>query len=470
MLRHFFRPALAGVVFWFGAGISSIVWSADSAVGTHSRQTATSDNRSSSPREESAREKEQEYRELLDLFADTLEQVDRNYVKDVDRRELMEAALHGMMSKLDPYSDYIPPSEVDRFRNSVEDKFGGVGVTVSVESGRLQVVTPLVGSPAYRAGVRSGDCIIEIEGQSTAEITLDEALRQMKGPLGTSVKLTLERATDGSQVSLELVREMVHLDSILGVRRNADDTWDFLLDPKHRIGYVRISTFSRHTSDDLDAALRKLQNQGSRGLILDVRFNPGGLLTSAIEVSDLFLAHGRIVSTSGRSGPQRIWDARKPGTFEGFPMVVLVNHTSASASEIVAASLQDHKRAVVVGERTWGKGSVQNVIELERGRSALKLTTAGYLRPSGKNIHRFQGAKEADEWGVRPDPGLEVLLTREEDEACLAEYRRQEAIVDHVDEAMTAAPTLDRQLQAAVDYLNKQLARPQPSLATAERK
>ena len=149
-----------------------------------------------------------------------------------------------------------------------------------------------------------------------------------------------------------------------------------------------------------------------RGLILDLRFNPGGLLAAAIEVSDLFIATGRIVSTKGRNSPERVWDAQKEGTFDGFPMVVLVNRYSASASEIVAACLQDHKRAVIVGERTWGKGSVQNVIELEDGHSALKLTTAGYRRPSGKNIHRFPDAKESDEWGVMPDNGYEVKLQR----------------------------------------------------------
>ena len=175
-----------------------------------------------------------------------------------------------------------------------------------------------------------------------------------------------------------------------------------------------MTAFSRDTAGELQRALEQLQSAGMRGLILDLRFNPGGLLNAAIEVSDLFISEGRIVSTKGRSTPERSWDAHKAGTFEGFPMVVLVNRFSASASEIVSACLQDHKRAVIMGERTWGKGSVQSVIELEDGKSALKLTTAAYFRPSGKNIHRFPDAKDQDEWGVMPDKGFELKLSDKE--------------------------------------------------------
>ena len=196
---------------------------------------------------------------------------------------------------------------------------------------------------------------------------------------------------------------------MLGDRRKPDDTWDFMLDPQQRIGYVRLTAFSRDTAGELRKVLDALQKEKIRGLILDLRFNPGGLLSSAIEVSHLFISKGRIVSTKGRNSPERIWDARKEGSFEGFPMAVLVNRYSASASEIVAACLQDHKRAVVIGERTWGKGSVQNVIELEYdrnvARSVLKLTTASYRRPNGKNIdsRRGQGERRV---GRQPGQGL----------------------------------------------------------------
>jgi carboxyl-terminal processing protease len=277
-----------------------------------------------------------------------------------------------------------------------------------------------------------------------------------------------------------------------------------MLDPEKRIGYIRITAFSRDTASELRKALDSLDTRKLRGLVLDLRFNPGGLLTSAIEVSDLFISEGRIVSTKGRNTDERVWDAVKPGTYEGFPMVVLVNRYSASASEIVAACLQDHDRATVIGERTWGKGSVQNVIELESGKSALKLTTASYARPNGHNIHRFPDAKESDEWGVKPNDGLEVRLSADE-MARLLEHRRRLDIIEAKEKAQAKAkdtetkPTddaakekaddtkdmtmtdaeksadsekpgdpprtrrgsrfVDRQLQKAVEYLSSELAR-----------
>ena len=401
--------------------------------------------------------------ELLRLFADTLDQVERNYVKPVDRRELLEAAIRGMLTKLDPHSNYIGPKEIERFKTNIENEFGGIGITVSAEGGKLTVISPLYGTPAYKAGLRAGDEIAEINGEPAAGITVDEAVKRVKGPIGSTLKLTIKHAAGGEAETVEMARAVVRVESVLGQRRKADDTWSFLLEdsPKSgdkKIGYIRIANFGRHTADELRTALGELTRSEIKGLILDLRFNPGGLLTAAIEISDLFVGTGRIVSTSGRAGPQRKWDAHEPGTFGSFPMVVLVNHHSASASEIVAACLQDHKRAAIVGQRTWGKGSVQNVIELEDGKSALKLTTAGYLRPSGQNIHRFEGAAESDEWGVRPDGGLEVVLTSEEEDAYLADRRKRDAIAAHSSDVPPppAAP-LDKQLQAALDHLLKQI-------------
>lgn len=410
--------------------------------------------------------------ELLQLFADTLDQVERNYVQPIDRRELMEAAIRGMLTKLDPHSSYIPPTELDRFKSSVENEFGGIGVTVTLESGQLTVVSPILGSPAYKAGIRAGDALTEIEGQSTAGWTIDEAVRRVKGKAGTTVKITLKHAADGKVETLDVPRELVRVDSVLGDRRQADDTWNYFLDEEKKIGYVRITNFSRHTTDELRTAVGELVRGGMTGLIVDLRFNPGGLLTTAIEVSDLFVADGRIVSTAGRSGPQRVWDAEKSGTFEGFPMAVLVNRTSASASEIMAACLQDHQRATIIGERTWGKGSVQNVIELEAGKSALKLTTAGYVRPSGKNIHRREGAADGDEWGVSPDAGFELKLSADENDAYLTDRRKRDAIVAHpVDSPPPAGERkYDKQLQMAVDHLLQKIAAPKPPLETADAK
>jgi carboxyl-terminal processing protease len=375
----------------------------------------------------------EDYYELYKLLADTVDQVDRNYVKEVHRRELIEAAIRGVLGKLDPYSAYISPEELERFRTSVESEFGGLGIQLSADEGDLRVISPMYGTPAYRAGIIAGDRIIEIDGKSADNLTLDEAIARMKGPENSKITLTVIHPGRSKPEKITLTRERIHVETVLGDQRKPDDTWDFILDPQAKIGYVRLSAFSRETAKELQRALQELKSKGLRGLIVDLRFNPGGLLSSAIEVSGLFVSHGRIVSTKGRNTPERTWDATKDGsfhqgTFEGFPMVILVNRYTASASEIVSACLQDHKRAVVMGERTWGKGSVQNIIEMENGRSALKLTTAAYCRPSGKNIHRFPGAKNGDEWGVVPDKGYELRLP-ETEVTDLLEYRRDRDVL-----------------------------------------
>jgi carboxyl-terminal processing protease len=369
--------------------------------------------------------------EMFKALADTIDQVERNYVKPVERRELFEAAIQGILSKLDPHSAYINPEELGQFRASVENEFGGVGIQISLDGGTLLVVSPLYGTPAYRAGIVPGDRITEIEGQSTEGITIDKAMQKLKGTPGSKVTVKVLHADASEPKKVTLTRELVHVETVLGDHRLPNDQWDYLLDPDKRIAYIRLTAFSRDTARDLRRALEELQASKPRGLILDLRFNPGGLLTSAIEVSDLFISKGRIVSTSGRNSPERSWDAQAEGTFAGFAMVVLVNRYSASASEIVSACLQDHHRAVVIGERTWGKGSVQNVIELEEGRSLLKLTTSSYLRPNGHNIHRFPNAKESDEWGVRPDKGYELKLDDEEMVALVRDRRDRDILHPH---------------------------------------
>ena len=211
-----------------------------------------------------------------------------------------------------------------------------------------------------------------------------------------------------------MTRAIIEVPSVMGDRRKPNDEWDFMLDKDKKIGYIRITNFIQNTTEHVKDALDELKKDGMKGLILDLRDDPGGLLSAAVEISDLFVEDGKIVSTRGRNTAEKTYEAHKDGTYTGFPMVVLVNHNSASASEILAACLQDHDRAVVVGERSFGKGSVQNILDLEDGNSVLKLTVATYWRPSGKNIHRFKNAKDTDEWGVSPSPGLEVKLSREE--------------------------------------------------------
>ena len=421
--------------------------------------------------------------ELYRMFIDTVDQIERNYVKDITRRELIDAAIEGIVRKLDEHSNYIPQDEISEFRTSVENRFGGVGIRVAHDRGYLRVVSPLVDTPAYRAGLRAGDRIVEIDGESARDIKMDDALEKIKGVPGTDVELSILRRGNSEPFQVSLTREVIRIATVLGDHRNPDDSWDFMYDAEQHIGYVRVVAFGRETAADLRRAMNDLRSRELRGLVLDLRSNPGGLLRSAIDVSDLFLSSGQIVSTEGRNNKPRTWEAKSDDTFDGFPMAVLVNRFSASASEIVAACLQDHDRAIVIGERTWGKGSVQNVVELAGGKSALKLTTAGYLRPSGKNIHRFPDAAEDDEWGVIPDDGFRLRL----DDAELAQFisfqYQRDIIEDDSSDQENAAesdspdddaeqedesgaedspsdePFVDRQLKLALDYLTTRLAK-----------
>ncbi len=418
---------------------------------------------------------DKEYYELFRLFADTFDQIDRNYVKDVSRRELVEAAIRGMLSELDPYSNYISPKQLDRFKAGVEAEFGGVGIQVSAENGHLKVISPLVGTPAYRAGMMAGDHIIEIAGKSTKGITIDEAVRTMKGRIGTEVTIKVIHPNTTTPEEVKLKREIIRVQTVLGEKRKADDSWNWMYDDQKKIGYIRLTAFARHTASELRSALDKLTEQGMKGLVLDLRFNPGGLLSSAIEVSDMFIDGGKIVSTAGRNAVPKTWDAHEKGTFKDFPIAILVNRYSASASEIVSGCLQDHDRAVIVGERTWGKGSVQNIIYLEEEASALKLTTAGYRRPSGKNIHRFKDSKEEGEWGVSPSDGFEVKLTGPQI-TLLHKHWRERDIVRKPENGDTESGDgqesdfEDTQLNKSLEYLYKQLevAKQTDDSATAE--
>jgi carboxyl-terminal processing protease len=245
----------------------------------------------------------------------------------------------------------------------------------------------------------------------------------MQGPRGSNVSITVQRSTQEEPIEFEIQRGEVRVETVMGFERKADDSWNFFCDDNNRVGYLRLTAFAQHTPTELQAALEELQRQNMAGLVLDLRFNPGGMLPAAVEVADLFLDEGMIVSAEGRNVPKRVWEAKREGTFAEFPMAILVNRFSASASEIVAACLQDHVRAVIVGDRTWGKGSVQNLVQLEGGRGAIKITTASYHRPSGKNIHRFPDDDEDDPWGVQPTEGYQVSM-RSRDQIRWLQWRR----------------------------------------------
>ncbi len=349
--------------------------------------------------------------ELYGQFVDAVEKVEANYVRPIDRKDLLEAALNGMLQNLDPHSNFINTSGWKSFRRQIEGSFGGVGIQVGADNvGRLKVIAPLVGSPAYEAGIMPDDVIMEIDGQSTEGMSLDRSTELMQGQPGTTVKVKV-RHRDGETEDLNVNRAIIELPTVLGDHRNADDSWDYMLDKEAKIGYVRITSFAQKTAQELRAALESLKKQGMKGLVLDLRNNPGGLLPAAVEISNMFVPEGKIVSTKGRNTVERVFEAEKSKLVTDVPMVVLVNGSSASASEIVSAALQDHNRAAVVGTRSFGKGSVQNIIEMEDGQGVLKLTVATYWRPSGKNIHRFKNARQSDEWGVSPNEGLEVKLT-----------------------------------------------------------
>jgi carboxyl-terminal processing protease len=278
-----------------------------------------------------------------------LDHIEKSYVVPVDRRKLLEGALQGMINNLDPYSAYIRPDQIKQFEKQTQGHFGGIGIQIGVENRQLTVISPLIGTPAYRAGVRAGDKIIEIEGESTENISIDEAVARLMGEEGTQVTISFIHEGDTEPQKVTLTREDIKVESVLGDTRKPDDTWDWIIDRDNKIGYIRISSFINSTAQDLDKAIKQAKSEGMTGLILDLRTNPGGLLQSAIEVSDMLIKEGMIVSTKGRNTRERPWRASGDASHTDFPMAVIVNHYSASASEILAAALQDNGRAKVVG-------------------------------------------------------------------------------------------------------------------------
>ncbi|HUU92564.1 MAG TPA: S41 family peptidase [Phycisphaerae bacterium] len=355
--------------------------------------------------------KDKELFDEADRFVEILRLVQKQYVHEVETKQLFRDAIDGMLRGLDPFSNYIPKDELSEFTKSTRGKFGGIGIQIGMRRGLLTVISPLEDTPAYRAGVQAGDMIGEIDGKSTDGIRLDEAVKILTGDPGTKVTMKVRHMTGGVE-EITITRAMIEVHTVKGARRGEDQEWVYMLDEEKKIGYVRVTSFVENSVADLRKALDTLEKEGMKALILDLRFDPGGILKTAVEMADLFLPEGVIVKTKGRTTPYWEATATKDGTLPYFPMVVLVNQFSASASEIVSGALQDHHRAIIVGERTFGKGSVQNVIPLRGEESALKLTTSKYYMPSGRSIHREDDMTDDGEWGVVPD--IAVPMTPEE--------------------------------------------------------
>jgi len=326
--------------------------------------------------------------EKIDLFSEVLEKVKNEYVEEIDQAETMDAAINGLLQSLDPYSGYMNPEIFKESQEETSGEFGGLGIEVTMEAGVVKVISPIDDTPAAKAGVKAGDYIVQINGEQVQGKTLMEAVNLMRGPVGTSVEITVRRKNLKKAKVIKIVREVIEVRSVVSKQI------------KNRVGYLRLRAFNENSGTQLKNEISKIEkNKKTIGYILDLRNNPGGLLSQAVKISDFFLDNGEIVSTNGRkSNENRKFFAQKGDKINGKPLIVLINNGSASAAEIVAGALQDQKRAVLLGETTYGKGSVQSIIPL-KNRGAIRLTVSKYYLPSGKSI---------SEVGVIPDIRIEA--------------------------------------------------------------
>jgi carboxyl-terminal processing protease len=348
---------------------------------------------------------------FVGTLIDVYKQVSRNYVDPVDVEKLRQGAIDGMLGQLDPYSNYVPPSQQEAFDRHLDGTLKGIGVVLSQsENGDIRIISPIDDSPAFHAGVQAGDVLVKVNGEEIKRLKIDDVQKRIfSGPLEVSLRV---RHEDGAEQDLRMTRKEIVVPTVKGYRRKPNGTsdWDWYAKADPKIGYLRITQFTPDTSDRVKGVLEGLLAEGMKGLVLDLRFNPGGRLEQAEKLVDLFVEEGVIVSTKGRNRPQSVTRAQKEGTLPNFPLAVLVNEGSASASEVVAGALQDLKRATVVGERSFGKGSVQEVIPLDDREGELKLTVAYYYLPSGRLVHKKPGATE---WGV--DPTVKVEMSPEQE-------------------------------------------------------
>jgi len=319
----------------------------------------------------------------IDLFGEVLEKINKEYVDEFNQSESMDSAINGLLQSLDPYSSYMSPKIFDEMQTETSGEFGGLGIEVSMEAGVVKVISPIDDTPASRAGLKAGDYIVKINDVQVQGKSLSEAVDLMRGPVGSGIELTVRRRGERKALTFNIIREVIQVQSVKSE----------IID--ENIGYIRLTSFNDNSSDQIEKQIKKLKkNKNLNSFILDLRNNPGGLLSQAIKISDFFLENGEIVSTKSRKKSEnRKWFAKKGDITDGKTLLVLINYGSASASEIVAGALKDHKRAIIIGENSFGKGSVQSIIPL-KNRGAIRLTVAKYYLPSGKSI---------SEVGVRPD-------------------------------------------------------------------
>ena len=319
----------------------------------------------------------------IDLFGEVLEKINKEYVDEFNQSESMDSAINGLLQSLDPYSSYMSPKIFDEMQTETSGEFGGLGIEVSMEAGVVKVISPIDDTPASRAGLKAGDYIVKINDVQVQGKSLSEAVDLMRGPVGSGIELTVRRRGERKALTFNIIREVIQVQSVKSE----------IID--ENIGYIRLTSFNDNSSDQIEKQIKKLKkDKNLNAFILDLRNNPGGLLSQAIKISDFFLENGEIVSTKSRKKSEnRKWFAKKGDITDGKTLLVLINYGSASASEIVAGALKDHKRAIIVGENSFGKGSVQSIIPL-KNRGAIRLTVAKYYLPSGKSI---------SEVGVRPD-------------------------------------------------------------------
>jgi carboxyl-terminal processing protease len=377
----------------------------------------------------------------LELFSYVMEKVRKDYVdgQKVTYQDLVYGALKGMLNTLDPHSEFMEPEKYKELQNDTQGAFGGLGIVVSLKDNFVTVVAPMDNSPGFKAGIQSGDRIIRIDGKGTDKMSLGDAVKTLRGEPGTEIRLTVFRPSSSQVQEFKLTRSVINVDMVTDVHGKKE----FPLS-ENKIGYVRLVQFGEKTSDDLEAALKTLRKQGMQALVLDLRWNPGGLLEQAVDVCEKFLPRGQlVVTTEGRNAAQNSsrYANGRGDELKGMPMVVLVNLGSASASEIVAGCLQDVKRAIVLGEKSFGKGSVQSILPLQDG-SALRLTTAKYYTPSHKVIH---------EEGITPD--IPVPLSDEEERDIQLQHSPGglDSLSDKDRERVTN--THDPQLDRAMDLL-----------------